>query len=78
LCGIKEGRRKFSIPEGRGVEVFVGVEKTDITSTVRVNQTIPGESFEVTEGGCVEVSFAIGENVKALPFPRQIIAIRFS
>lgn len=79
LCGVKTGTRKFSIPKGREIEVFIGNEKYDITSGVRVNKTVPGENFEVTDKeGCVEVSFAINEGFQKNAFVRQIIPIRFS
>jgi hypothetical protein len=83
LCGIKPGMRKFSIPEGREIEIIVNGDRRDITSTVRLNKALPNESFEVKydeveKDGCAEGSFAVNESAKSITFPRQIIAIRFS
>lgn len=75
LCGVRPGKRKFAVP--RPVEVFIGSEKTDITSALRVNKTFPGEKLDVNESGCVGISFAVNEGFKKNKFDRQIVAIKF-
>lgn len=81
LCGVHPGKRKFTIPVGREISVFIpdketGINnKTDITSTVRVNGFFPGEEFEVDSNGCVDVSFSVNEGFQKNSFVRQVIAI---
>jgi len=77
LCGIPTGEHSFVVPKGREVEVFIGKEKTDITSALRVNKTFPGEKFQV-EDGCVSISFAVNEAFQRNAFQRQIIAIQIN
>ncbi|MDP3956899.1 MAG: hypothetical protein Q8Q10_00145 [bacterium] len=77
LCGIRPGKREFNIPKGREVEVFIAGEKTDITSTVRVNKTFPGETFVVGKGGCVDIFFSVNADFQKNKFVRQVVAIAF-
>lgn len=77
LCGIPTGEHTFNIPKGREVEVFIGRDKYDITSTLRVNKTFPGEKFEVERDECVSVSFSVNESFQKNKFARQIVAITF-
>ncbi len=78
LCGVPPGEYSFTVPKGREVEVFIGREKTDITSAVRVNKTVPNEPFSVKENGCVEISFAVNESFQKNAFAKQIIAIKIN
>lgn len=66
LCGIRSGTRTFSIPSDIRSRIYVTTakgENTDITSTIRLNGTVPGETFEV-ENKCVTVSFAFNQAAK--------------
>ncbi|MDD2766966.1 MAG: hypothetical protein PHH40_04405 [Candidatus Moranbacteria bacterium] len=77
LCGVPPGEHTFVVPKGREIEVFIQREKTDITSALRVNQTLPGETFSVGDDSCVIVSFAVNANFQRNAFDRQVIAITF-
>lgn len=72
LCGVRPGKRVFGIPK----IVYVLIEGTnfDLTSFIRVNGTLPGETFLVSDDGCVKISYALDGNARFAP---QFIRIKF-
>lgn len=75
LCGVQPGNRKFSIPHKN----FIRMDGDDyeVTSYIRVNNTLPDESFEVERSGCVQVSFAFTQRALGRSITPQIVRIAF-
>lgn len=75
MCGVRPGTRKFSVPNNDRGRIYVQVEgmRSDITSAIRLNGTLPGEEFEVEKNGCVTVSFAYAKGAKYLTIERRVI-----
>lgn len=75
LCGVRPGERKFTIPQKQ--YIFMDGDNVEITSYVRVNGSLPNESFVVNSNGCVEVSFAFTSKAAGMKISPQVIQIAF-
>ncbi len=81
LCGIRPGERTFSIPQ----KVFVLIKKSDkemmsnyeVSDYVRVNGTLPKESFVIGNDGCANITFAFSKDFRKKSILPQVIPIRF-
>ncbi len=73
LCGIPPGERKFSVPN----KSFVMIDGDDyeINTYVRVNGSLPNESFTVDSSGCATVSFAFTKKALGRTINPQILQI---
>lgn len=78
LCGVRPGKRTYTVPGELIVPLDGGVY--NITGFVRVNGIYPGESFEVDDTGCVRISFDmrdITEETLAKKFVKRVAIITF-
>ncbi|MDP3957206.1 MAG: hypothetical protein Q8Q10_01770, partial [bacterium] len=73
LCGVRPGKRDFTIP--RKQYIFMDGDNYEVTSYVRVNGSLPNESFAVDDKGCVQVSFAFTKRALGRTINPQMIQI---
>lgn len=75
LCGIHPGSRKFSIPDKQ--YIFMDGDNVEMTSFIRVNGTLPNETFQVDDKGCAQVTLAFTSRATGRMITPQIIRIAF-
>ncbi|MFZ2187070.1 MAG: hypothetical protein WAV46_00340 [Candidatus Moraniibacteriota bacterium] len=75
LCGVRPGERKFTIPHQSFILMYG--DNYEVTSYIRVNGSLPNESFTVESNGCVQVSFAFNSRALGKPIDPQVIQITF-
>ena len=75
LCGVTPGEHKFVVPQK--LFVLINSDNYEINSYIRINKTIPNETFTVESDGCVEVSFSFVKSFLEKPITPQIIHIAF-
>ena len=75
LHGIKPGKRSFFIPHKQ--YIFLDGDNVEMTSYVRVNGSLPNESFDVDNTGRVTVTLAFTSRALGRKIPPQVIQIAF-
>ncbi len=75
LCGVRPGNRKFSVPNKQ--YVLMDGDNYEVTSYIRVNGTLPNESFAVDKAGCVQVSFAFNSGTLGRAITPQVLKVVF-